>query len=282
IHYAPENDTVAVIEPFSRSFRVYHAGSMQLKRQYAPKVPAGFVRSVCYDDVIGCYVVATSAMHMSLLDEDTGNTLKSFRTRSNQVCMAHARGGGSSYVITGDIQGNIRSWNLDTIQDTDNRLALSHTEFGTPPPPKRSESGAKQGLGGGHTDVVLNLLTLQDHGLLASCSMDHTVKLWDLSTHRLKNTLQGVRHMAYCPEYRLVVSGGFCYDILVSNPYVSKPINRLHGHCAPIVGVEIPPNSPQAGRLITADEDGMCKLWDLRNFSCVQTFSPHTDVRKTR
>ncbi|CAM9732893.1 unnamed protein product, partial [Choristocarpus tenellus] len=25
-------------------------------------------------------------------------------------------------------------------------------------------------------------------------------------------------------------------------------------------------------QLITADSDGICKLWDLRNFSCVQTF----------
>lgn len=49
---------------------------------------------------------------------------------------------------------------------------------------------------------------------------------------------QGVRHMTYCPEYRLIVSGGFCYNLAVNNPYVSSPISRLRGHSAPIVGVE--------------------------------------------
>lgn len=44
--------------------------------------------------------------------------------------------------------------------------------------------------------------------------------------------------MAYSPEHRLLVSGGFSYDLVINNPYVSSPISRLRGHCSSIVGVE--------------------------------------------
>lgn len=49
---------------------------------------------------------------------------------------------------------------------------------------------------------------------------------------------QGVRHMAYCPDHRLIVSGGFSFDLVINNQYDSTPISRLHGHTAPIVGVD--------------------------------------------
>jgi hypothetical protein len=40
---------------------------------------------------------------------------------------------------------------------------------------------------------------------------------------------------------RLIASGGFAFDIVLSNPYVPQPISKLHGHTAPIVGVQIVP-----------------------------------------
>ncbi|CAN0530705.1 unnamed protein product, partial [Ectocarpus sp. 12 AP-2014] len=104
--------------------------------------------------------------------------------------------------------------------------------------------------------------------------MDHTVKLWDLTTLGLLKTLlghlKGVKHMAYCPDQRLIVSGGFSYDLVVNNPYVPSPISRLRGHCSSIVGVE---HITGTSQLITADMDGFCKLWDLRTLSCVGTFT---------
>lgn len=41
IEYFSDNDTVAVIEPNANFFRVYHADSMQLRRQYDIKVGVG-------------------------------------------------------------------------------------------------------------------------------------------------------------------------------------------------------------------------------------------------
>jgi hypothetical protein len=41
--------------------------------------------------------------------------------------------------------------------------------------------------------------------------------------------------------HRLIASGGFAFDVVLSNPYVQQPISKLHGHTAPIVGVQIVP-----------------------------------------
>ncbi|CAN0265919.1 unnamed protein product [Ectocarpus sp. 12 AP-2014] len=93
-------------------------------------------------------------------------------------------------------------------------------------------------------DMIGNVFSwnIADTDMVASCSMDHTVKLWDLTTLGLLKTLlghlKGVKHMAYCPDQRLIVSGGFSYDLVVNNPYVPSPISRLRGHCSSIVGVE--------------------------------------------
>ena len=70
-----------------------------------------------------------------------------------------------------------------------------------------------------HTDIVLDLLTLPSLEIVASASMDHTVRLWDMHTGKARKTLtghtKGVRSMAYSPDYRFLVSAGFDYDALV-------------------------------------------------------------------
>ena len=80
---------------------------------------------------------------------------------------------------------------------------------------------------------------------------------------------KGVRSLAYNSDHRFMVSGGFDYDALVWNPYVERLILRLHGHNAPLVGVEMVPNTPQ---IVTGDASGVVKIWDIRTFTCMQTF----------
>ncbi|KUF87556.1 hypothetical protein AM588_10001531 [Phytophthora nicotianae] len=105
-------------------------------------------------------------------------------------------------------------------------------------------------------DDAVKLPTLES---LASASMDRTIRLWDVHTGKHKQQLdghaKGVRSLAYSPEYRFLVSAGFDFDALVWNP---------------LCGVEIISDTPQ---IITADVDGVFKVWDIRNFACMQTFT---------
>ncbi|RHY01577.1 hypothetical protein DYB36_000578 [Aphanomyces astaci] len=125
-----------------------------------------------------------------------------------------------------------------------------------------------------HDGIVLDLLNLPTLETLASASMDKTVRLWDVNTgkhkQQLDGHLKGVRSLAYSAEYRFLVSAGFDFDAFVWNPYVDQLILRLHGHQNSLCGVEIIPDTPQ---IITADIGGVFKVWDIRNFACMQTFT---------
>lgn len=71
-----------------------------------------------------------------------------------------------------------------------------------------------------------------------------------------------------------LISAGFDHDAYVWNTYVREKIFLLRGHNHPLVGVKCLPNSPQ---VVTADIKGMVKVWDVRNFMCMQTFNVPVD-----
>ena len=62
------------------------------------------------------------------------------------------------------------------------------------------------------------------------------------------------------------------------NTYVKEKIFLLRGHNHPLVGVKTLPNTPQ---VITSDISGMIKIWDVRNFVCMQTFQAPVDELTT-
>jgi len=82
---------------------------------------------------------------------------------------------------------------------------------------------------------------------------------------------QGVTSLAYNSEYRMIFSAGFDTQCFVWNPIVEKCIFRMEGHTSPLVGVRVVPDTPQ---IITGDRDGYLRLWDIRNFRCVQKWRP--------
>jgi WD40 repeat protein len=125
----------------------------------------------------------------------------------------------------------------------------------------------------GQNDIALDLLVLENMSSLASASLDTTIALFDINTHVRTSVLKnghkkGVFQLAYHPEYHVLVSAGFESSAIVWNPYCAKVICKLKGHYSPLTGVQCVPNSPQ---ILTADQSGIIKVWDIRNFSAVQT-----------
>ncbi|CAM9110180.1 unnamed protein product, partial [Hapterophycus canaliculatus] len=278
IQYFPANNTVAIIEENANFFRVYDADSMRIKRQYNVKNTIGAARSLCYSSTSGHYVLGTSTSRVSFFEEGNGSVWKSFEAPRVPICMAYSE--NHDLVVAGDMIGDLFAWRVGEVgaANTDEGDFPPHHAFGSPSKVARlacdPDKHRPLSMNGGHSDSVLSLLSLADTDVVASCSMDHTVKLWDLATLGLRKTLlghaKGVKHMAYCPDHSLIVSGGFSYDLVINNPYVANPVSRLQGHCSPIAGVE---HITGTSQLITADTDGFCKLWDLRTFACVETFT---------
>lgn len=59
------------------------------------------------------------------------------------------------------------------------------------------------------------------------------------------------------------------------SPFAGRRVTTLSGHVAPLLSVEIIENTPQ---IITADSEGWIKIWDARNFTCVQTIMASPDI----
>eukprot|EP01083_Nonionella_stella_P103448 295393_1 len=109
----------------------------------------------------------------------------------------------------------------------------------------------------------------------ASASMDKTIVIYDLVQgsvrYRLdKKHARGIFTLAFNQHYHSLFSGGFEHDVLVWDPYCALNICKLQGHFHPIVGICSSEDSPE---LVTADASGIVKIWDIRNFGCVQTIS---------
>uniref|UniRef100_A0A183CKY6 WD_REPEATS_REGION domain-containing protein n=1 Tax=Globodera pallida TaxID=36090 RepID=A0A183CKY6_GLOPA len=103
------------------------------------------------------------------------------------------------------------------------------------------ESGEFERTLKGHTDTVQDINFNSSGKLLASCSADMTIKIWDfVNTYECLKTLKGHEHnissVAFLP------SGDF---------------------------------------VLSASRDKLIKLWDIANGYCVQNFSKHTDWVRT-
>ena len=172
--------------------------------------------------------------------------LSTWATPGVQMALAYAR--ESKLLYSGATNGNIYSWNV-------NQRSLVTTLPG-------------------HSDIVMNLIILQKLNNIASASLDKSVCVWDSHTNEqilsLHGHRKGVFDLTYNPDYRLIFSCGFEHDACVWSPFVNSLVYRLKGHHASLVGCQSVDNSPE---LITADTSGVFKLWDIRNFQCVQTFS---------
>ena len=125
-----------------------------------------------------------------------------------------------------------------------------------------------------HSDIVMKLLPLPAINNLVSASLDTTISVWDTYTHselfKLRGHNKGVFSLAYNPDYRLLVSSGFDHEALLWSPFVKSLVYRLRGHHASLIGCQC---VEETAEIITADVEGTFKLWDIRNFQCVQTWS---------
>ncbi|CEM34428.1 unnamed protein product [Vitrella brassicaformis CCMP3155] len=156
---------------------------------------------------------------------------------------------------SGGIEGSLTAWNLSTLTATSVRKC--------------------------HRGPLHDLTLVTDLDMLASCSDDSLIHLWDMTQARVKKTLKGhhkgVFSLSYSSDYHVLFSAGLDQDALAWNPYVERaPIFRMKGHAHALCGVQVLPGTPQ---IITADVAGTLRLWDVRNFRVVQSFGASEALR---
>jgi WD40 repeat protein len=131
----------------------------------------------------------------------------------------------------------------------------------------------------GHKAQIMDMVEIQSPISVATCSLDRTIKMWDLGTGQKLGRLDpkhmsGVRCLDYTPDFSgSIVSVGHENTIKVWSPEVSIQrayVGCLEGHNTAVMSAKFIAQSPL---LISIDEKLSIRVWDIRTLACVQVIT---------
>jgi WD40 repeat protein len=274
MQYLPQLQQLAVMEHASPIITLYNARNGRVTTQLKDTVRGrGIPTAMCYVErhktmVVSCADSTMVAWDMSAHvsntlygdKEEFGNkgpqepsVRSAWPTPHMQTCLQWQDRHDMLY--SGSTAGTIHAW---TLEDREERTCML-----------------------AHNDIVMDLCDMGGLNTLASGSMDTTIGIWDTFTgvrrQELRGHKMGVASLSYSPDHRMLLSAGFDHSAMVWSPFVPRLLYTLKGHSAPLVKVQAVEGGSE---VLTADCNGYFKLWDLRNFQCVQTFT-YEDVGST-
>lgn len=124
--------------------------------------------------------------------------------------------------------------------------------------------------------TIIDLKEIPVMKLVAVGSLDRTITIWDLFKRNLIFTIDlsqgGIHSLIYFYTYQVLVTAGYenCISIYEINPiYLDHDlIGKLIGHNSMVTAIQCIEKTPL---LISADDNGIIKVWDIRSFKCIQT-----------
>ena len=128
----------------------------------------------------------------------------------------------------------------------------------------------------GHTDRV-NSVEVYDSGRLAvSCSLDHTLRVWNLETHTAIATLEGhsdiVINVAVYDDSRRAISCSRDRTLRVWDLETHTTIATLEGHSETVTNVAVYDDNRRA---ISCSLDHTLRVWDLETHTAIATLGGH-------
>ncbi len=130
-----------------------------------------------------------------------------------------------------------------------------------------------------HTDLVLSLAFSPDERLLASGSLDGSVKLWDVESRAPLWSgwhTKGTFCLAFSPDGSLLASGRFDATVRLWDARRGTALEDVP-HSGPVLSLAW---SPDGRLLASSDFAGTIRLWEMRKTgpaTCVQTLEGHTE-----
>ena len=119
--------------------------------------------------------------------------------------------------------------------------------------------------------------------MLASGSVDHTIRLWSLpegiSLHSLEGHIAGVRCLAISPDGRVLASGSDDHTIRLWSLPDGVVLKTLKGHTAEVSCLAI---SPDGRVLASGGVDKAVRLWVLGKIDLSRLIVGHTSLKELR
>jgi WD40 repeat protein/tRNA A-37 threonylcarbamoyl transferase component Bud32 len=144
--------------------------------------------------------------------------------------------------------------------------------FPSRPPIVRAGSSACLHTLVGHSSWVTGLATSLIAPIVASSSLDDTIKVWNLKTGEMLSTLTGhtkaVNAIAISPDGKLLVSGSDDYTLKFWDLHSGTAIRTLTGHSRDVNTVAI---TPDGKMLASGGEDRTIRLWQMSNGTPLKT-----------
>ncbi|MFM6091959.1 MAG: eIF2A-related protein [Dolichospermum sp.] len=123
----------------------------------------------------------------------------------------------------------------------------------------------------GHSGSVRSVAYSPDGQTLASGSEDKTIKLWNVKTGNLLQTLaSSVNSVAYSPDGQTLASGGWDNTIKLWNVKTGNLLQTLTGHSE---GVNSVAYSPDGQTVASGSWDKTIKLWNVKTGNLLQTLA---------
>ncbi|HYV34765.1 MAG TPA: WD40 repeat domain-containing protein [Gemmataceae bacterium] len=130
----------------------------------------------------------------------------------------------------------------------------------------------------GHNGFVHHVAISPDGKLMATASLDGTVKLWDAKTGKELKTLKGHAGQVYCVAFNhdgtLLASSGHDKSIRLWNVKDGKTVKQLQGHTESVDWVAF---SPSGKVLASCGADKSVRLWSADAGKTIKSFNTHKD-----
>ncbi|TWW58837.1 Pleiotropic regulator 1 [Takifugu flavidus] len=134
----------------------------------------------------------------------------------------------------------------------------------------------------GHLGWVRSIAVEPGNQWFVTGSADRTIKIWDLSSGKLKLSLTGhistVRGVAVSHRSPYLFSCGEDKQVKCWDLEYNKVIRHYHGHLSAVYGLDL---HPTIDVLVTCSRDATARVWDIRTKANAHTLTGHTNTVAT-
>ncbi|MFH1111180.1 MAG: adenylate/guanylate cyclase domain-containing protein [Planctomycetota bacterium] len=128
----------------------------------------------------------------------------------------------------------------------------------------------------GHTDWIGRIAWSPDGRLIASPSMDMSIRLWDAEngkeTRRFEGHQHGVNSVVFSPDGARLASGSYDNTVCLWDVGTGEELRRFKGYEHSVNGVVF---SPDGARLASGSDDNTVRVWDVGTGKEFRRFGGH-------